>query len=286
MIAQIPSSFANSIAPYATLGRQAVGQENTELKISTLKPLEQSADSARASNRRSPEDRPNEVGEQERVREGRRESGQDSEQREADKKAQLEIERSVISELAARDREVRAHEQAHAAVGGQYASSPTYEYERGPDGVSYAVSGEVSISTGAVPGDPEATILKAQQIRRAANAPADPSPQDRRVAAAATGLEVEARAELRRQDALEVAQQAEQAEREDALRAEKEEEIEAREKAEAQLKRSAESSEKTTDTAPDVQESAVRNIDVSRRLSDIGVFSSASPLGRFVNRTA
>ncbi|MEM6486423.1 MAG: putative metalloprotease CJM1_0395 family protein [Pseudomonadota bacterium] len=107
-----------------------------------------------------------------------------------------EQERQQVRDLAARDREVRAHEQAHANVGGRYAGSPTYSYQRGPDGRQYAVGGEVSIDISAVPGDPQATIEKARIVRRAALAPAEPSSQDRAVAAEATALEQRARAEL------------------------------------------------------------------------------------------
>ncbi len=108
--------------------------------------------------------------------------------------------------MATLDREVRNREQAHTAVGGQYAGAPSYEYERGPDGVNYAVAGEVPISTSAINGDPERTIEKAQVVRRAALAPAEPSPQDRRVAAEASQLEANARvekAELEQQERLE-----------------------------------------------------------------------------------
>jgi hypothetical protein len=108
-----------------------------------------------------------------------------------------ELERRQIQELALRDRQVRDHERAHTAVGGQYASSPRYTFERGPDGINYAVGGEVSISAGAIAGDPEATIEKAQVVRRAALAPAEPSTQDRSVAAQATQIESQAKAELR-----------------------------------------------------------------------------------------
>jgi hypothetical protein len=100
-----------------------------------------------------------------------------------------------VQTLSARDREVRAHEQAHVAAGGQYAGAPVYQYERGPNGVSYAVGGEVPISTGAE-ATPEATLRKAQIIRRAALAPSEPSPQDRSVAAMASRLETSARAEI------------------------------------------------------------------------------------------
>lgn len=107
-----------------------------------------------------------------------------------------EEEREQVSELQQRDAEVRRHEAAHAAAGGQYAGSPTFTYQTGPDGKRYAVGGEVSIDTAPVKGDPEATIRKAQQIRAAANAPADPSSQDRRVAAQADSLRQQAQAEL------------------------------------------------------------------------------------------
>lgn len=101
-----------------------------------------------------------------------------------------------VDELKSRDQEVRVHEQAHAAVGGRYASSPSYDYERGPDGKSYAIGGEVQIDVSPVNGDPEATIQKMQVVRRAAMAPAQPSPADRAIASEATNKATQARAEL------------------------------------------------------------------------------------------
>lgn len=118
----------------------------------------------------------------------------------------------VIDQLKARDREVRVHEAAHAAVGGRYAGGPSLQYARGPDGRNYAVGGEVSISTSAVAGDPQATIEKARVIRAAALAPAEPSTQDRRVASEAAQMEIKAQAELR-------AVQSENAEQEEARKA-------------------------------------------------------------------
>lgn len=109
-------------------------------------------------------------------------------------------EQQKISELAARDREVRAHEAAHASVGGIYAGAPSYNFARGPDGKNYAVSGEVSIDVSPVAGNPQATIDKAQIVRRAALAPAQPSLQDRAVASAAIALEQSARQELQMQN--------------------------------------------------------------------------------------
>lgn len=106
-------------------------------------------------------------------------------------------EEQEVDKLKARDREVRAHEQAHLAAAGPYAKGgPTFEYQRGPDNKQYAVGGEVQIDTSKVADDPEATIRKAQVIRRAANAPAEPSSQDRHVAAQAAQMEAEARQEL------------------------------------------------------------------------------------------
>lgn len=107
-------------------------------------------------------------------------------------------EQQVVKDLKERDAEVRAHEQAHAAVGGQYAGSPQYDYQTGPDGRRYAVGGQVSIDISAE-SDPQATIQKMQIVRRAAMAPAEPSAQDYKVAAAATQKEQQARAELNKE---------------------------------------------------------------------------------------
>lgn len=96
-----------------------------------------------------------------------------------------------IAELASRDLEVRSHEAAHQAAGGGLTGAATFTYVRGPDGRMYAVSGEVPIDV-SPERTPEATIAKARRIRAAATAPADPSAQDMRIAAAATALEMEA----------------------------------------------------------------------------------------------
>jgi len=97
-----------------------------------------------------------------------------------------EEEQEVVKELQARDREVRAHEQAHiAAGGGLIRGGPNYTYQRGPDGKQYAIGGEVQIDNAPIAGDPEATIRKMRQVIRAALAPAEPSGQDQAVASAA-----------------------------------------------------------------------------------------------------
>ena len=91
-------------------------------------------------------------------------------------------EQAFLLDLKARDREVRAHEQAHASVGGIYAGAPQYDYVTGPDGQRYAVGGEVKIDVAPIPDDPEGTIEKMIVVREAALAPREPSAQDRRVA--------------------------------------------------------------------------------------------------------
>jgi len=108
-----------------------------------------------------------------------------------------EEEQRIVAEMKKRDREVRAHEQAHLAAAGSLAmGGAKYEYELGPDKKRYAVSGSVTIDTKEVPNNPEATVQKARKIQRAALAPQDPSPQDRKVAAEAKQMELKAQQEL------------------------------------------------------------------------------------------
>lgn len=103
----------------------------------------------------------------------------------------------TIEKLQARDREVKAHEQAHiSAAGGLALGGASFTFATGPDGNRYAIGGEVSIDVSPVPNDPRATILKAETIRRAAMAPANPSSQDHSVAANASAMANKARAEL------------------------------------------------------------------------------------------
>ena len=102
-------------------------------------------------------------------------------------------EQQQVQELKQIDREVRAHEQAHLAVGADLIrGGPSYNYQIGPDNQHYAVGGEVSIDT-SPDRTPEDTIPKAQHIRATALAPVDPSYQDQSVAAQARRMESEAR---------------------------------------------------------------------------------------------
>ena len=120
---------------------------------------------------------------------------QDAKRQEAKQQQAEQQEQRQIDELQSRDREVKTHEQAHAAVGGRYAGAPSYSYELGPDGKQYAVGGEVQIDISPVAGDPQATVQKMQQVRAAALAPAEPSAADRRIAAEAAQRQVQAQAQ-------------------------------------------------------------------------------------------
>ncbi len=111
-----------------------------------------------------------------------------------------EQEQQQVEELKRRDTEVKTHEQAHlSAAGGLARGGASFDYETGHDGKRYAVGGEVNIDTSRASDDPQANLRKAQQIRRAATAPADPSAQDRSVASEASRMEAQARVELSEQ---------------------------------------------------------------------------------------
>jgi hypothetical protein len=302
VISNIPSNFANTVAPFAPVGRAPVSQESEDLKSSSFRPTEQLAESARALNRRFPDERPNDDVERDRLERGAREAAAKT----VNGDEQLKAEQEQTQELAARDREVRAHEQAHASVAGQYAKGISYTYQRGPDGVSYAIGGEVQIDTSPIPGDPEATLRKAQQLRRAANAPAEPSSQDARVAALAAQMEQQARLELREQQSIEADQPA-GAETDtnspatgvsqtDAQRADAEKEAEAKKARLAEEERRLQADQQWFETeqrqldlrqarAELFNETARRNIDINRRLLEIGVFGANPTVGSLLNKT-
>jgi hypothetical protein len=72
-------------------------------------------------------------------------NGTDSNGGKRDASGLSEGERKQLKELKSRDTEVRNHENAHQSAGGQFAGSPSYTYQAGPDGRRYAIGGEVSI---------------------------------------------------------------------------------------------------------------------------------------------
>lgn len=167
-------SASNPVFTANPVSQQAIGEENTDTKKDIFKAVEETSETS--ASKASADSK----------------SPVNNDKHQTDQQQQ---ELAVIQDLAARDREVRAHEQAHVSVGGQYAGAASFTYQRGPNGVNYAVGGEVPISapTG---GDPEARLQAAEQIKRAALAPADPSAQDRQVAAQASQSATQARAEI------------------------------------------------------------------------------------------
>ncbi len=103
----------------------------------------------------------------------------------------------VSDEALARSREVEAHENAHIAMLGGAAASPVmYDTVRGPNGEAIKVGGSVKVDMAEVPGDPEATLRKANAIIAAANAPNDPSAADARTAARAYQMASKAQEEI------------------------------------------------------------------------------------------
>jgi hypothetical protein len=109
-------------------------------------------------------------------------------------------ERQQVTELKQRDSEVRAHEAAHISAGGSAVSgAASYTYQKGPDGQLYAVGGEGAISAAGA-NSPEEKLALAKQMRAGALAPANPSPQDIKVASSAAQMEAQARQEIAKQD--------------------------------------------------------------------------------------
>ncbi|MEJ2416163.1 MAG: putative metalloprotease CJM1_0395 family protein [Exilibacterium sp.] len=305
-------NFANAVSPFSPLGKQPVGEESSDGRTSPLKPVEESAESARLENRRGFDQHRGEVEQGQRatqtrggdredhleaagpVAEAQQGSAEESESQKHKKQIEHK-EQQQIRELAARDREVRAHEQAHAGLGGQFAGAPQYTFERGPDGVNYAVGGEVSIDTGKIANNAEASIEKARTVRRAALAPADPSPQDRRVAALATQIELEARTELRQQAQQKEELQKEELQKEELQQAERENQVrerQAQESREAGVADRADGETEAEEREESVQTVAERFAEINRlnqafnrRLVDIGVVISSSPSGGLFDQT-
>lgn len=113
-------------------------------------------------------------------------------------------EQKQVEDMKKRDKEVRAHEQAHLSAAGGYARGGiNLQFATGPDNKRYAVSGHVNLDTGKEK-TPEATLRKAAIIRKAALAPANPSSTDRQVAAQATQMALEARREIQQQSQQEI----------------------------------------------------------------------------------
>jgi len=103
-------------------------------------------------------------------------------------------EEQILSQLQARDTEVRAHEAAHQSGGGSTGGA-SFTYQQGPDGKMYAIGGEVPISMSGG-STPQETIANARAVIASALAPADPSGQDQAVASSAMMMIAKAQQQL------------------------------------------------------------------------------------------
>lgn len=127
----------------------------------------------------------------------------ESEEKSGNKKELTDSEQREIDNLKKTDSKTRSHEAAHiAAGGGLVRGGANYSYQKGPDGKSYAVGGEVQIDISPEK-DPDDTIQKMNRVRSAAMAPADPSGQDRQVASKAAQIQAQARSEKLKQSSQE-----------------------------------------------------------------------------------
>ncbi|NQZ29669.1 MAG: hypothetical protein HRU06_00240 [Oceanospirillaceae bacterium] len=218
-------------------------------------------------------------------------------------KAELKVEQAelkITQQLAARDREVKAHEQTHASIGGSYASAPRFDYTSGPDGRLYATSGEVSIDTSAVESDPQATLEKAQVIIRAALSVTEPSNADRQIAAEAKSLALRAMSDIREAAGIEnegkpsvarenqVMLEQDQLKREEFL-AEQELNEAKREKSAALLEARQQRNDESIAVLKDYNSKINEIQETLRRLNtqlvDSGAFSKVFPEGHLINQS-
>ncbi|MEK4228250.1 putative metalloprotease CJM1_0395 family protein [Solibacillus sp. FSL H8-0538] len=114
-----------------------------------------------------------------------------------DKQQQLELleVKKEIQLLKQTEQNVIAHEQAHKAAGGGVTGAISYSHTTGPDEQRYIVAGEVSIDVPSRSTTDE-TIAILEKVKQAALAPAQPSPQDLRVAASAAAQILQTKSEL------------------------------------------------------------------------------------------
>jgi len=168
-------------------------QNNANIDFASISEQAELANTS-ISEQESSQDQENTSESQENAQEANEQENSNSNEQQTRAQA-LEQER-VISQLQQRDKEVRAHEAAHSAVGGSFTGAPSYSFDTGPDGKRYATEGEVSVDLSSVQGDPQATIAKMKVVHAAALAPVNPSVQDTRVASTATQLGLQAQSEL------------------------------------------------------------------------------------------
>lgn len=94
------------------------------------------------------------------------------------------------------------HERAHMHTGGEFAGAASYVYSKGADGKTYVTGGEVSMKVPAG-GDLEQLKYALERVKRAAMAPANPSPQDMQTAAMAATRQAAVNQEIVRKKATE-----------------------------------------------------------------------------------
>lgn len=141
MINSITPNYSSTQTAYSQIGRQPVGHETSDLKQSSFKALEQGAESARGQGRRETDERTKVTLSTGRGdADGRRIKARDqSDDQSGSKNDQRNQERKKISALEAVDREIRVRQQVRAVV--EPGATPTYQFVKGPDGLSYAVDG-------------------------------------------------------------------------------------------------------------------------------------------------
>ncbi len=101
-----------------------------------------------------------------------------------------EEEQKEIEKIRKNGRNIKRQELVYRAIVGNHVKgAASFEYDLGPDGIKYAVAGHTTIDTRPVINNPEASIRKAQAIKR--------TKLDRSVAVEVEKMEREARLEIK-----------------------------------------------------------------------------------------
>ncbi|HVZ33501.1 MAG TPA: putative metalloprotease CJM1_0395 family protein, partial [Polyangiaceae bacterium] len=103
---------------------------------------------------------------------------------------------SDLEQFRERVAEVRAKERTHQQLAGPYAGNSQFDYQTGPDGQRYAVSGSTPVDVEPVANNPEATLHKMEVVQQAAGAPANASDGNRQLALLTAQRAGQARAQL------------------------------------------------------------------------------------------
>ncbi len=121
-----------------------------------------------------------------------------------------EEEQREIEKIRKNGRNIRRRELVYRAIVGNHVrGAVSFQYDTGPDGIKYATEGHTSIDTRPVINNPEASIRKAQAIKR--------TKTDRSVAVEVDKMEREARQKLREEQRLESENTAKAINKEDSI---------------------------------------------------------------------